>query len=242
MTATPARFYIRRARKEDAPALSRICLLTGDAGGSAESLHTHGELPGLVYALPYVLVPHTAGFVLARKGPTDTDVDADEVVGYLLLALDTRAFEAAAEREWYPPLRAKYPKPAEGAPPPVCNPELTDADKRFISLLHAPAAAPEACVAFSPVHLHIDILPEGQRQGWGRRLIDAAVTYLRDEQGQQRLWLGMDPRNADAGRFYARLGFKPIEGAPENCVGLSFSEWAAGKGLRGEPEPYASYK
>ncbi|THH10085.1 hypothetical protein EW145_g1583 [Phellinidium pouzarii] len=210
--------YIRRARKEDARALSRICLLTADAGTSAENIHSYGEFPGLVYALPFVHVPHTAGFVLARKVEEEgKEGDADPVVGYILFALDTRAFEAAAEREWYPPLRVRYPKITEDAVP-VCDPPLMDADKRFISLLHAPQPASEACVKFSPAHL-----------GWGRRLIAAAIEYLRDEGGLQSVWLGTDPRNADAGSFYARLGFKPIDGAPMSCVGLKFDDWTAQK-------------
>lgn len=55
---------IRRATKADSPALSKICLLTADAGESAEHLHTMGELPGLMWAEPYVHVPSAVGFVL----------------------------------------------------------------------------------------------------------------------------------------------------------------------------------
>ena len=44
--------YIREARSSDSPALSHICLLTGNAGQSAEAQHTFGELIGLVYAEP----------------------------------------------------------------------------------------------------------------------------------------------------------------------------------------------
>ena len=42
---------IRKAAKGDAPALSRIWLLTANAGSSAEALHDFSELPGLVYCL-----------------------------------------------------------------------------------------------------------------------------------------------------------------------------------------------
>ena len=38
--------------QEDETALSKICLLTCDAGQSGESLHDYPELPGLVYAVP----------------------------------------------------------------------------------------------------------------------------------------------------------------------------------------------
>ncbi|KAL5488024.1 hypothetical protein ACEPAI_6132 [Sanghuangporus weigelae] len=229
-------YYIRTVRPSDAPALSRICLLTGDAGKSAEGLHSIPELIGLFYACPYVSLPHTGGFVLARRRPLDSPDNVtrgeqqqhsseEDVLGYTLFAYDTRVFEEAAEGDWFPPLRARYPKPLGEAWETVYDRQLTDADKRYIKLLHSPDRALEACVAFSPAHLHIDILPEAQRQGWGRRLIESAVRYLRDEKGLSGAWLGMDPRNVDAARFYERIGFQSIERAPSNYMSLMFENW-----------------
>ena len=43
--ATKPTPYIRPATPADSPAVSRICLLTADAGASAASLHAAGELP-----------------------------------------------------------------------------------------------------------------------------------------------------------------------------------------------------
>ena len=43
--------------------------------------------------------------------------------------------------------------------------------------------------------------------------------------GQKRVFLGYDPRNVDAAAFYARVGFKHIDGAPETCVGLELDEF-----------------
>ena len=254
MSSPDSSLYIRPAQLSDAPAVSRICLLTGDAGKSAEHLHSIPELIGLFYATPYVSLPHAGGFVLARRrssGETD-DVEREgkqrntneEVLGYTLFAYATRAFEEVEERDWFPPLRLKYPKPSGDGWKDIYGSQLTDADKRYIKLLHSPDRAPEACLAFSPAHLvrvpvpllkdaishliyqqHIDLLPEVQRQGWGRRLIDSVVTYLRDERGLSGVWLGMDPKNVDAARFYERLGFRPIKGAPSNNVGLKFEDW-----------------
>ena len=106
--------YIRAVEPSDSPALSRICLLTGDAGQSAEPLHASGELIGLVYAEPYAHLPTGLGFVL---------VDGADVVGYALATHDTRAFERAAREAWFPRVRAKY------AFPPEANEGATDADK-----------------------------------------------------------------------------------------------------------------
>lgn len=73
-------YYIRRATKDDSSALSYICLATADAGKSAEKLHTAGELPGLVYAEPYVHLPTGFGFVLVDPSRGENG----EAVGYVL--------------------------------------------------------------------------------------------------------------------------------------------------------------
>ncbi|EPQ59914.1 hypothetical protein GLOTRDRAFT_15762, partial [Gloeophyllum trabeum ATCC 11539] len=200
---------IREARLSDAPSLSKICLCTGNAGESAEGLHKYGELPGLVYALPYVNLPTTFGFVLENK-------EAEEVVGYILGSTDTRTFEQVAEDRWWPPLREKYP---------VQSPAYLEGkaeDQRYIRLLQKMHTAPDACIEFSPAHLHIDILADFQRQGWGRKLMDRAIQYLK-EQGLNAVWLGLDTRNENARRFYSRLGFRDIPSAPNGNMGLHFS-------------------
>ncbi|THV08406.1 acyl-CoA N-acyltransferase [Dendrothele bispora CBS 962.96] len=197
---------IRKALESDAPALSRICLLTADAGSSAESLHDYGELPGLVYAVPYVKLPTTWGFVLV-------DDSKEEVVGYILGSKDTRAYEEYAGQHWWPSLVEKYP-PSMAVKP---------ADERYMKLLRNMHVASEANMAFAAAHLHIDILPEYQKQGWGRKLIATAIEYLKGEQVEGNgVWLGLDPRNTGAREFYKRLGFKDIEGAPDGNMGLKF--------------------
>ncbi|EMD40685.1 hypothetical protein CERSUDRAFT_111261 [Gelatoporia subvermispora B] len=209
--------HIRRATAADAPALSRICLLTGDAGASAAPLHNHGELPGLVWAEPYVHMPSGLGFVLA-----DADADAgDAPLGYILGTPDTRAFERELDAAWFPRLRSAYPLDVD-APG---TQERTEADARYVRLLHAPPRAGAAALAFSPAHMHVDLLPACQRQGWGRRLVAALVRALREEHGLGALWLGLDPRNVGARAFYERLGFRPLEGAPEGVMGLTFEEF-----------------
>ena len=141
---------------------------------SLARLPAHGALPGLYYAEPYLHLPTAAAFVLVDRRA------GDAVVGYVLAAADTRAFEQAARETWFPRVRAPY------ANPPAPSTGATDADKKFIRILHDPPAAPDAAVAYSPAHLHIDILPAYQRGGWGRRLIARAVAHLREERGLER--------------------------------------------------------
>jgi len=200
---------IRRAREDDAPALSRICLLTGDAGASAEHLHDYGELPGLIYAIPYVKLPTTWGFVMV-------DGTTDEVVGYIIGSKDTRAYEKYAAEHWWPALVEKYPPSLAKKPD----------DERYMKLFANMHTAPDAVIAFAAAHLHIDILEAYQGRGWGRRLITTAIEYLKSEKVEgDGVWLGMDPRNVKARAFYERLGFKRVEGADENLLGVKFADY-----------------
>lgn len=211
--------FIRPVTREDEAALSRICLETSEAGKSGRDVHNHPSLPGQIYALPYVNVPDCVwGFVLVDK-PLETSPPSDEsVVGYTLGALDSRAFERATAQTWWPPLKTEY---AEESLTP------TEADKRYIkSIMNFPPAS-DAQIAFSPAHLHIDILESHQRKGWGRMLIETAIRHLK-EKGLKAVWLGMDPRNKAAASFYQRLGFHSFDGAPEAVLGITVEEWEKG--------------
>ena len=60
-----------------------------------------------------------------------------------------------------------------------------------------------------PAHLHIDILPEAQRQGNGKNLIDALSKKLK-EQGKCGVMLAVSADNTNALKFYEALNFKII--------------------------------
>lgn len=57
-----------------------------------------------------------------------------------------------------------------------------------------------------PAHLHIDILPEYQRQGWGRSMIQQTLNEF-GGLGVRGIHLGKVGSNVEAGKFYAKLGF-----------------------------------
>jgi ribosomal protein S18 acetylase RimI-like enzyme len=216
-------FTIRPVVPEDAPALSRICLLTGDAGQSAEHLHRHCELPGLVWALPYVSLPsetaRTWGFVLVDETALDDGGTTKAIKGYVVGTSNTRAYEAATEVEWWPSLRNRFPVSSNG------DGRRIKADQEYIDLIHrAPDVALDACLAVSPAHMHINLLPEVQRRGWGRRLIGRVVEHLREEQ-INAMWLGINERNTAARTFYEKLGFWGIKGAPSDLMALDFETW-----------------
>lgn len=66
-----------------------------------------------------------------------------------------------------------------------------------------------------PAHLHIDILPSHQGQGWGPRLLDRLLKELQAA-GVIGVHLGMVAENHRAHKFYDRLGFERFEGMKEN--------------------------
>jgi ribosomal protein S18 acetylase RimI-like enzyme len=184
---------LRPYRNADHDAVYDICVRTGAAGEDASHLLRDPSLLGHVYAGPYLeLAPHLA-FVVE---------DDDGVAGYILGAADTAEFEGRLEREWWPELRRRYPT------------YRTDGDAVFddllIALMHSPARAPADLVAAYPSHLHIDLLPRSQGQGWGRRLIDTLVEQLRAT-GSHGLHLGVATANANARAFYRAVGFTELD-------------------------------
>ena len=83
-------------------------------------------------------------------------------------------------------------------------------DDLLIALMHSPARAPADLVAAYPSHLHIDLLPRLQGQGWGRRLIDTLSERLRAT-GSHGLHLGVATANTKAQAFYRAVGFTELD-------------------------------
>ncbi|KSW12792.1 GCN5 family acetyltransferase [Cellulomonas sp. B6] len=166
----------------------RVCLLTGDAGGDATSLYRSPDLLGHVYCGPYPT---------ADPGLSLVVVDEQGVAGYVVATADTAAFEAWCERAWWPVLRAQHPQ----AP----DPRDGTADHTLLTRIHHPE--PSDVPADAPAHLHVDLLPRLQAQGWGRRLIDALADALR-ERGVPGVHLGVSAANTRAVAFYEHLGFR----------------------------------
>ncbi len=183
---------IRHALPDDRDALYDICVRTADSGGDARPLYRNHELLGEVWVGPYLALEPGLAFV-AEDG---------EVVGYVLGAEDTREFEEACEREWWPALRARYPNPSADA-------ELT-ADEALMRRIHHPQPTPAAVVEQFRAHLHIDILARGQGQGVGRSLMTTLFDALR-ERGVASVHLGVDATNTRAIGFYRHLGFRAAD-------------------------------
>ncbi|MGR0220655.1 GNAT family N-acetyltransferase [Agromyces sp. ZXT2-6] len=187
---------IRRYRPEDRDAVAEVCLRTAAGGGDATGVYSDDALMPEVYALPYVGYAPDLAFVI--------DDDGGRVGGYVLGVADTADFIDWYAHEWAPGFRARHPSPG---PPTAHRPAYTEAQ------LIADGGDPErmriAELDAYPAHLHIDLLPEHQGKGLGRRLIDTLRAQLADR-GVPALHLGLDPANTGARAFYERLGFHEL--------------------------------
>ena len=190
---------IRRAAVHDLPGAYRVCLRTGDSGRDATGIYRDPDLLGHVYVGPYILRQPGTQLVLE---------DESGVAGYLLSADDTRAFEAWADAEWWPPLRERYP--LRDGDTPDCG---------LVRLIHAPERSPDEVVRDYPAHLHIDLLERARGQGLGRALIEQLIADLRSR-GIRGVHLDVAVDNANATAFYRHLGFEGLAPAPDSLMGM----------------------
>ena len=190
---------MRPATIADMPGVYRVCLLTGDSGHDGSALFRDPDLLGHIYVGPYVV---------GQPGTELVVEDESGVAGYLLAADDTRAFEAWADAEWWPPLRARYP----------LRDEDTE-DSRLVRLLHAPERSPDDVVQDYPAHLHIDLLERARGQGLGRELIERLLADLR-MRGIRGVHLDVAADNTNAAAFYRHLGFQGLAPTPESLMGM----------------------
>ena len=184
----------RSGTVHDLPGVYRVCLLTGWTGADASDLHTDPDLMGHVWSGAYLVFPDAVTRVVQ---------DDAGVAGYCIGVPDTTSFERWLETVWLPPLRERYPSGSGTTP----------ADRSLIERLHERPRTDAGLLADHPAHLHVDLLPRLQGQGWGRRVMAEVLEGLA-EAGAPGVHLGVDEANTGARAFYERLGFTPLEGPP----------------------------
>ena len=183
---------LRSFRPGDEPALADICLRTADAGGDGTGILADDDLWGHVFVLPYAARQPDLAFVV--------ESDDGRVVGYVVGTDDTRTFEDWFHDEWWPRFAQRWPVPGDDR----------SRQAGLLRYAYGRRAGAEPFGDDRPAHLHIDLMPEVQGQGWGRRLIGVLAAALR-ERGVRRLHLVASAQNAGALAFYDRLGFERLE-------------------------------
>jgi ribosomal protein S18 acetylase RimI-like enzyme len=126
--------------------------------------------------------------------------DAQGVGGYIVGALDTLAFEARLEADWWPALRERYADPRG-------EPTTWSLDQLRAWQIHHPRPPPARITGPYPSHLHVNLLPRLQGQGLGQALIDAWLARIAAA-GSRGVHLGVSPANRRALRFYRTYGFE----------------------------------
>lgn len=196
---------IRPARPGDQSAAYRVCLKTGDHGGDAESFYQDDpDALGRIYVGPYLAFEPQLAFVLE---------DIHGVCGYVLGALDSRAFYQRYDAEWRPALCARF------ADPRGDRRQWTRAQYAHHCYHHPDYTCPEPYDAY-PSHLHIDLLPRAQGRGHGRAMMERLLGALRDR-ASPGVHLGVSTLNSRAQGFYRRLGFRELSvagPADDGCI------------------------
>lgn len=197
---------IRPYHPADRDAMYEVCVRTADVGRDATGVFTDDRLWGDIFAVPYVeRHPDLCWVVEADDGRT---------IGYVVATDDTEAFETWFRDQWWPSVAGRYPLSGRAEP--------TRQDG-MIGYASRRGPGRERHAGEYPAHLHIDLLPETQGQGVGRRLIETLFAELR-RRGVAGLHLGMNPENAAAGAFYERLGMHRLESAADTTMyGVRFA-------------------
>lgn len=183
---------VRPFRRCDEPAIGDICVRTADSGADATGLLADDDIWPAIFVWPYVRRHPDCAFVV--------ETDDLRVVGYVVAAPDTDAFERWFRSDWWPPYARRWPV--------TTHTPARDADILGYAAGRGAESDPFAQDGY-PAHLHIDLLPKLQGQGWGRRLITALADSLRGR-GVSGIHLSASADNGGALAFYPRVGFHPL--------------------------------
>jgi ribosomal protein S18 acetylase RimI-like enzyme len=191
---------IRPYREQDLAAVYDICVRTADAGADARGKYRSDDLMPDLFAGPYLFLAPELAFVLedGRGRPT----------GYVLGTADTAAFARAYRERWIPRLAGRYPVPAEPAVSP---------GDQMLALHYRPERLLWPGLREYPAHLHIDLLPDVQRAGYGRRLMETFFAAAA-RAGAAGVHVCVVAENVQAIGFYRHLGFRPVEVAEAGGV------------------------
>lgn len=184
-------FKIRPYHPSDLTSLYKICLLTGNSGTDATELLKDMDLLGHFYAAPYALFEPEVCFIITNN---------DKPCGYIIGTKDSQKFYDRCEIDWFPQLRERYP---------LAEANDDSLDSRIVKRIHEGHKAKIELQNY-PAHLHIDLLPETQGQGLGRKIMDLFIDRLK-ELNVSALHLEVGKKNHGAIKFYKKLGFAIIK-------------------------------
>lgn len=192
-------YTVRKANPDDENAINEICFRTSDKSGDPR----YQDLVGLHWAVPYLRYEKDQCFVVAGED--------DNPVGYILAAANAREFRRNYHRRMKTDIRR------------VLNTQrhsfsLLEYYREYFLSSYYLEYIPLGTDREYPAHLHIDIVPEHQRQGLGRLLMDTLLENLR-VMGCPGVHLGVGNENRAAIQYYERQGFKLLK---KRIMGVSY--------------------
>ena len=185
------KFNIRPYHPSDLTSLYKICLLTANSGKDATALFNDPDLIGHLYLAPYVLFEPEICFVITNN---------EKPCGYIIGTKNSQKFHSKCEKDWFPILRKRYP---------IAEASDESFDLRIIKKLHEGHKVKNELLGY-PAHLHINLLPETQGQGVGRKIMDAFINKLK-ELNVPSLHLEVGKKNPGAIKYYEKMGFTIIK-------------------------------
>ncbi|KND90616.1 hypothetical protein TOPH_04673 [Tolypocladium ophioglossoides CBS 100239] len=209
--------FIRPYKPSDSEAMAHICRAT--LPPSLEASEPARRLAPYVWTHQYTHLSPATCFVL--------DAGDGTPVGYCIGCPDVPAFCAAYAAYTTAVLD---PSPDVRRPPAHCDPAvkapwLVDglvSETALAQMAYFPQwlllDGNEDLLCAYKATMHIDLLDEWQRRGWGRKLIETFVASVRDMRMQdgsdsRGIWLGVAGDNAKVVPFYQKVGFKVKERA-----------------------------
>ena len=180
---------IRKATLDDLADLYHVAIKTGDSGSDASGMFRNDDMIGEVFVGPYVTLSTDTCFALSEDG---------QAIGYGLCVLDTEIFQRNCRETWWPALQEKYRDLA------------TVQDQEWlVKEIFQPTPSPESVLEKFPSHGHIDLLPQVQGQGWGRKMMEAMENRL-SELGSPGFHLRVSAYNDRGLKFYSAIGYSEL--------------------------------
>jgi len=186
---------IRLASLDDERTLYDICVITGDSGKDATGIFDQPDLLGDIWVGPYLHLSADHCYVVQSEDGLP--------LGYCIATLDTKSFETVTDALWWPIKQAAYIKPD------IELKESWSRDERLTHLIHNPLRSPLEFLEEYPSHAHINLVPELQGKGWGKKLMQAMEDSLSSE-GSLGVHLILSSKNLNALAFYKAVGYHVI--------------------------------
>lgn len=195
--------HIRNYQARDRKGVINVCWQTGYMGESAAGRFDDSYLFGLLFCLYYIDYEPENCFVAV-------DEKTGQIIGYILSSINSKEQEKQFRKKMIPKITLRAFLYTLWR-----HPRTFQVLWHFKKIWEDEPKIPneETLLAPYPAHLHIDILPEYQRQGIGTQLVEILENHLKNL-NVKGIHLGTSEQNVYAVQFYQKLNFSVIYEGP----------------------------